>query len=371
MLLLLLLVTTAVIQAADITIDLQRNAWGTTETTLKAFSNVDNSVYFKATNAAAVASWRFANQLTADTDLLSAAVDHVLLTTSDGSGRMIVATIKPTGSHSYKIEGLHADGSVLGTLMFDIEAPANPQIVSCMNDNVKLYIPPNYNTSYLTIVGQEASGDCSFQVNLPTDPPTVPHNLELPMAACGLTYFNQFEISLREHVSFGVSQDFHSLMTCSKITTVTTLTTTAEGSYGAPDTDVMFEQGVLGSMYIHARGDPSASITDSVPVGTPATLRVSLGELYKFNFDILPLICSINDVLVTSSSCSVSSSIFGEFTKHSIGEMSADFDMLRVIDPVTNVPSSSITVSCTLFVATVDSTTGISQAPVSPCITYE
>lgn len=353
--------------AADITIDLQRNVWGTTAVTLKAFDNVDNSVYFQATNADNVDSWNFVDQ--ASNPLQSVSVDHIL-NMDDTGARLIVVTLKPAGLHSYKLEGLHSDGSVLGSLMFSIETPSNPQIVSCMNDKAKLYIPESYNMTYIALNGREGNTACSFQIVLPSEAPTLPHNVELPMTTCGLSYYNQFQLSLREHEQFNVDGDFNSLMTCSKIKIVTTLFTDADGDYGVPDTDVLFEQGVLGSMYIHARGDPTTTLTDNVSVGTPVTLRISLGELYKFNFDILPLICSINDVLITSSSCSVNTAIFGEFTKHSIGELSADFDMLRVVDSNTNIPSTSITVECTLYVATVDSTIGTSLAPTSPCMTY-
>lgn len=353
--------------AADITIDLQRNVWGTSASTLKAFDNVDNSVYFQATNADSVDSWNFVDQ--ASNPLQSVSIDHVL--NSENSIKLIVATLKPSGSHSYKLVGIHSDGTVLGSLLFTIETPSNPQIVSCTNDKAKLYIPNSYNMTYLALNGKEGTSECSFQIILPSEAPTLPHNLELPMTTCGLGYYSQFQVSLREHEEFNVDSDFNSLMTCAKIKLVATLSTDTQGNYGIPDGNVIFEQGVLGSMYVHARGDPQATLTDSVPVGTPVTLRVSLGELYKFNFDILPLICSVNDVLITSSSCSVNSAIFGEFHKHSIGELSADFDLFRVVDPNTNIPSASITIQCTLYVATVDTSTGNSLAPISPCMTYE
>lgn len=364
--LLLLFVLFAYSNAAQIAIDLQRNVWGTTTNVLKAFDNVDNTVYFQATDSDTVDSWNFVDQ--ASNPLQSVSIDHVLNT--ENSVKLIVVTLKPSGSHSYKLEALHSNGNPLGSLLFTIETPSNPQIVSCTNDQAKLYIPPSFNMTHLTLNGHEVTPECSFQIVLPSEAPTVPHNLELPMTTCGLSYYNQFQVSLREHDEFNVDADFNSLMTCSKIKLVTTLSTDTEGNYGIPDADVLFEQGVLGSMYIHARGDPQATLTDSVPVGTPVTLRASLGELYKFNFDILPLICSVNDVLITSSSCSVNTDIFGEFTKHSIGELSVDFDMFRVVDPNTNIPSTSITIQCTLYVATIDTTTGESLAPVSPCITY-
>lgn len=364
--LLLLLLSSAVVHAAVITIDLQRNVWGTTNNVLKAFDNVDNSVYFQATNADDVAAWHFVDQ--ASHPLQSVSIDHVL--NMDASVKLIVATLKPNGSHAYQLDAVNGDGTVLGSLVFTIEAPSNPQIVSCSNDRAKLYVPESYNLTYLALNGQEGTPACSFQIVLSGEAPTSPHNVEVPMTTCGLSYYNQFQVSLREHEAFNVDGDFNALMTCSKIKLVTTLSTQTQGDYGVPESDTLFEQGVLGSMYVHARDDPQTALTDSVPVGTPATLRVSLGELYKFNFDILPLICSVNDVLITSSSCSTNTAIFGEFTKHGIGELSADFDMFRVVDPTTNVPSTSITIQCTFYVATVDTSTGTSLAPVSPCITY-
>ena len=350
-----------------ISIDLQRNVYGTTENVLKAFDNVDNSVYFKAINAMGVDSWNFVSQ-TAN-ELQSVSIDHVL-DIEDGM-KMVVATLRPSGSHNYKIEGVDSGGTVLGSLQFTISTPSNPQIVSCTNDKAKLYIPQSFNMTYINLNGKEGNTDCSFQIVLPSEAPTTPHNLELPMTTCGISYYNQFQISLREHQLFNVDADFNSLMTCSKIKLVTTLSTKTLGEYQDPDTDVLFEQGVLGTMYIHARGDQQSAITSNVEVGTPVTLRVSLGQLYKFNFDILPLVCSVNNVLITSSSCSVNTAIFGEFTKHSIGELSADFDLFRVLDSETNIPSSSITLECTFYVATVDTSTGNSLAPTSPCITYE
>ena len=350
-----------------IIIDLQRNVFGTSENELKAFDNVDNSVYFKAINAVGVNSWNFVN-LNSNA-LQSVSVDHVLDT--EDNIKMIVATLRPNGSHNYKLEGLDSDGTVLGSLQFTITPPSNPQIVSCTNNKAKLYIPENYNNTYFSVNDKESNTDCSFQIVLPSEAPTTPHNLELPMTTCSISYYNQFQVTLREHEEFNVDADFNSLMTCSKISALTQLSTKTLGGYQDPDTDVLFEQGVLGTMYIHARGDPQSAITDNVQVGTPVTLRVSLGQLYKFNFDILPLVCSVNNVLITSSSCSVNTAIFGEFTKHSIGELSADFDLFRVIDSSTNVPSSSITVECTFYVATVDTSTGNSLAPTSPCMNYE
>ena len=353
--------------AVNITIDLQRNVWGTTANTLKAFDNVDNSIYFKATGAESVSSWSFVDQTLNPLQLSS--IDHVLDT--ENSEKLIVATMKPTGSRDVILQGFHSNGTLLGSFSFTIENPHNPQIVSCTNDKLKLYIPDTYNMTYLALNGQEGNSDCSFRVVLPSSAPTTPHNLEVPMAACGLQYFVQFQISLREHEEFNVDQDFNSLMTCGKISLVTTLTAEIQGSYGAPDTQVLFEQGVLGSMYVHARGDPQATITNGVAVGTPVTLRISLGELYKFNFDILPLQCTVNNVLISTSSCSINPTIFGEFTKHSIGELSSDFNMFRVVDSVTKIPSNSINIQCTLYVGTVDTSTGESQAPISPCINYE
>ena len=71
------------------------------------------------------------------------------------------------------------------------------------------------------------------------------------MSTCGLTYDNQFEVNLREHSEFNVDTDFNALMTCAKSNQLYVICSI--GTYGSPDSDVLFEQGVLGSMYVHAK----------------------------------------------------------------------------------------------------------------------
>lgn len=342
LLILLLSSTTVSAQLVSLSIDLQRNLQGSSPSSVIGIEGEAANLYFLASGDAA----HYSSYSVSGLDQAGSAVSLIDLKTLDAV--ILRLTVNPLLSSQLATDvTLMVNGSSSALdLVFQIAPQLDLTLLSCKNDGVLLKVPSARDGERVTVLGKENVADCDFIISLPAS-----KELIIPMAACALSYDLEFVLRFTALAGFeGVDEDVNMRLTCQRITTTFLMSNqdmVSRYEAVAAGDDMIYEQVVQAVMFLHAQGVPSNVISSGgVEVRTPVTLRIEMDDLYKNQFDILPLQCSANNQLIVDNGCSVYP--FANFTREGPGTYRSDFNMFRTI--TNGIGDESVNFNCVMYV---------------------
>ena len=366
--------TTSLAQDVSVTIDLDRNLPGASASVLPGILDEVNNFYFFATGSdAKYSDFSFVDS----SNLPGYAATLIPIVTSNGV--LLRLSINPLMAglvdNGLLLE-IAANGKV--ALLFEIHEIQDVALLSCLNDAVLLKVPADRNETHLSVWGKPDVAECNFQILL-DDSLTI----SIPMSTCGVAYDVEFLLRFTQMTAFeGLDDDLNARLTCKRMTDTFILTNNdvlSKYNEVTANNNMTFEQDLQVIMYLHERDDPSSVITtQGIEVKTDVSLKIEMDSLYANDFDVVPLVCTANDILILGkpdqqldsldqntpaeqlSDVACALSPFANFTKTAVGQYRADFKMFRTVR--LRVSDTSVNFACLMYVCK----TG--TCPVLPCI---
>lgn len=346
--------TNAEIEEVIVVPEHDRNLYGSASNQIIAIFNETNNIYFTVTGVAATYStYNILNFTNTQGDALPK--DILKLTMSDQSILLRVTLTNLSPEAFDKSLLLTVNETVAYT--FVLKNPTDIVITSCLNDEVILRIPDSKNGYIMSMLGQENNPTCSFTISLDDT-----KKIKLDMSVCGIQYEQEFRLSFRQYQNFeGVTHDAFLGFKCRRKESIFQITTVDEfsGSYeSVKDGDEhIFEQDIHAIMYLHKTGEPHTALTSDVTVREPVTLRIEMDNLYRNNFDMIPLQCTANNVPIIVNGCATPP--MGHFIREAVGIFNANFNMFRTV--TNGISDDTVVFSCIMYVCL------LGNCPIVPC----
>ena len=366
--------TTSLAQDVSVTIDLNRNLPGASASILAGILDEINDFYFFATGSDA----KYSDFSFVDSSSLPG-YTATLIPVVTSTGVLLRLSVNPLLAGLVD-NGLQLEIAANGTvaLLFEIHEIQDVALLSCLNDAVLLKVPADRNETHLSVWGKPEVTECNFQILL-DDSLTI----SIPMSTCGVAYDVEFLLRFTKMTNFeGLDDDLNARLTCKRMTDTFILTNNdvlSKYNEVTEDNDMTFEQDLQVIMYLHERDDPAAIITtQGIEVKTDVSLKIEMDSLYVNDFDVVPLVCTANDILILGkpdqqldsidqntpadqlSDVACALSPFANFTKTAVGQYRADFKMFRTVR--LRVSDTSVNFACLMYVCK------SGTCPTLPCI---